>query len=185
MKKRERVHYQKPSKIHYLKGMLKVIPALIKDCCKLFAYYGVNHTLGKQASKIGKNSNVHATTIFRQGRNIIIGERCFINHNAMLQGGKVDAKIKIGNDVLIGANVMMYAYNHGFYTRDTPMNVQDYFEADIVIEDDVQICAGAIILAGVHIGKGAVIGAGSVVNSDVPEYAIAAGVPAKVVKMRP
>ena len=185
MKERKRVHYEKPSKKHYLKEIIKALPALLKDCCKLLAYYGVNHTLGRRAATIGKNSNVHATTIFRQGRNIIIGERCFINHNAMLQGGKVDAKITIGKNVLIGANVMMYAYNHGFYTRDIPMNDQDYFEADIVIEDDVQICAGAIILAGVHIGKGAVIGAGSVVNSDVPEYAIAAGVPAKVVKMRP
>lgn len=185
MKERQRVHYQKPSKQYYLKEIIRALPALMKDCCSLLAYYGVNHTLGRRAAKIGKSSNVHASSILRYGRNIIIGEHCLINHNNVLQAGKVDAKIKIGNYVHTGANVMMFAYNHGFYTRDTPTKDQDYFEADIVIEDDVMVCAGAIILAGVHIGKGAIIGAGSVVNSDVPEYAIAAGVPAKVVKMRP
>ncbi|VVS91972.1 DapH/DapD/GlmU-related protein [Desulfoluna spongiiphila] len=54
----------------------------------------------------------------------------------------------------------------------------------ITIEDDVWIGAGAIILAGVTVGKGCVIGAGSVVTKDVPEYCVAAGNPARVVKQR-
>jgi len=185
MKERKRVHYQKPSKKHYLKEVIKAIPALVKDYCKLLTYYGVNHTLGRRAAKIGKTSNVHATTILRQGRNIIIGEHCLINHNNVLQAGKVDAKIKIGNYVHTGANVMMIAFNHAFDIRDVPTIKQDYYEADIEIGDDVWVGGGVIILAGVKIGKGAIIAAGAVVNSDVPEYAIAAGVPAKVVKMRP
>ena len=54
----------------------------------------------------------------------------------------------------------------------------------IVIEDDVWLGFGVIVLDGVRIGKGAVIGAGSVVTKDIPEGAIAAGIPARVIKMR-
>jgi acetyltransferase-like isoleucine patch superfamily enzyme len=54
----------------------------------------------------------------------------------------------------------------------------------VCIGDDVWIGAGAIILPGVTLGTGSVIAAGAVVTSDIPEYAIAAGVPAKVMKYR-
>lgn len=54
----------------------------------------------------------------------------------------------------------------------------------IVLDDDVWVGDSAMIMSGVHIGQGAVIGAGAVVTHDIPPYAIAAGVPAKVVKYR-
>ena len=79
---------------------------------------------------------------------------------------------------------MMFAYNHGFDDINIPSIQQDYYDADIIIGDDVWIGAGTIILAGVHIGNGCVIAAGAVVNKDVPDYAIVGGVPAKVLKYR-
>lgn len=57
-------------------------------------------------------------------------------------------------------------------------------KGDIIIGDDVWIGAESIICAGVKIGQGAVIGAGSVVTKDVPPYAVACGIPAKVIKYR-
>ena len=57
-------------------------------------------------------------------------------------------------------------------------------DKSIIINDDVWIGAHSVILPGVTIGKGAVIGAGSVVTSNIPEYAVAVGVPAKVIKLR-
>ena len=57
-------------------------------------------------------------------------------------------------------------------------------KGDIVVDDDVWIGHHATILTGVHIGQGAVIGAGALVNSDIPPYAIAVGVPAKVIRYR-
>lgn len=184
MKDNKRVHYQKPSRGHYLKEIIKALPSLIKDVFSLTGYYCVNHTLGRKIATIGESSNVHATVILRQAKNIVIGEHCLINHNNVLQAGKGDAKIKIGNYVHTGPNVMMFAYNHGTYSTEIPTKEQDYFDADIVIGDDVWIGAGSIILAGSRIGKGAIVAAGAVVNKEVPEYAIVGGVPAKVLKMR-
>jgi maltose O-acetyltransferase len=54
----------------------------------------------------------------------------------------------------------------------------------IVIQDNVWIGAGAKVLGGVTIHKGAVIGANAVVTRDIPENAIVAGVPARVIRFR-
>lgn len=184
--KGKRVHYDHPSKGSYLKTMLWLFftGRMFKDLFNLLAYYSVNHSLGMRKAQIGKSSKVHSTVILRQANNIIIGEHCLVNHNNVLQAGKDDAKIVLGNYVHTGANVMMIAFNHGFYTRDVPTIEQDYYDASIIIEDDVWIGGGAVILSGVTVGKGAIIAAGAVVNKDVPPYSIVGGVPAKVLKYR-
>jgi acetyltransferase-like isoleucine patch superfamily enzyme len=62
---------------------------------------------------------------------------------------------------------------------------QPKIERDIVIGDDVWLGANVVVLAGVSIGDGAVVAAGAVVTKDLPAQCIAAGVPAKVIGMRP
>ena len=180
------VKFQRKSKLFYLGQIIKSLLnfSLFNDIIRLIAYYCVNHTIGRKQALIGKNTKLHATVILRQAYNIEIGNNCLINHNNVLQAGKVDGKIHIGNYVHTGANVMMIAFNHAFDTRDIPTIKQEYYDADIIIGDDVWIGGGAIILAGVSIGKGAIIAAGAVVNKDVPEYAIVGGIPASVLKYR-
>lgn len=182
----EKVHFDHPSKVSYLGPILKAIVtgSLFVDLFKLVAYYCVNHTVGVRQAKIGKTSNIHATVIMRQAYNIEIGEHCLINHNNVLQAGKVNGKIKIGNYVHTGADVMIIAFNHSYDSREIPIKEQDYYDGSITIGDDVWIGGGVSILAGVTIGKGAIIAGGAVVNKDVPEYAIVGGVPAKVLKYR-
>lgn len=150
----------------------------------LWAYIVVNFLVGRRKAKIGKDSNIHPTVILRQGERIEIGDHCLLNHNNVLQAGKEFGKIKIGNYVHTGANVMMFAFNHSIDDVDIPSKLQDYYDADITIEDDVWIGAGSVIVAGVTIGKGCVIGSNSVVTKDIPPYTIAAGVPAKVIRSR-
>lgn len=144
----------------------------------------MNYVYGRKRAKIG-NSDIHPTAIIREGEHVSIGDNCLINHNNVIQAGKSkNGTITIGNYVHTGTNVIMLAFNHGFYTRDIPTKQQDYLEAPIVIEDDVWIGAGVIILAGVTIGKGAIIASNAVVNKDVPPYTIVGGVPAKIIKER-
>lgn len=181
-----KVKIEKTSKSKYVGSILWSIVSLrfFIDLTKLAAYYIINYVIGKQKATIGKRSKIHSTVIFRQGSRIIIGDGCLINHNNVLQAGKKEAIIKIGNYVHTGANVMMFAFNHAFDDIKIPTIQQDYYDASITIEDDVWIGGGAIILAGVTIGKGSIIAAGAVVNKDIPPYSIAGGVPAKVLKKR-
>ena len=181
-----KVHYDRPSKWVYGKRILWSLVSFrfFVDLAKLAAYFAVNHTLGKHSACIGKTSKIHSTALLRHGERISIGEHCLINHNNVLHAGKSIATITIGNYVHTGPNVMIFAFNHAFDDPDTPSVLQDYYDASVVVGDDVWIGGGAIILAGVTIGKGAVIAAGAVVNSDIPAYAVAGGIPAKVIKMR-
>jgi acetyltransferase-like isoleucine patch superfamily enzyme len=182
----QKVEFDRPSKIKYLFSIVATVFSLtfIKQCFSLFAYFIVNYVWGRKKASIGKGTKVHPTVIMRQSERIVIGKGSLINHNNVLQAGKKTGKILIGNYVHTGANVMMFAFNHSIDDIETPSVLQDYYDADVVIEDDVWVGAGSVILAGVTIGKGSVIAAGSVVNKDVEPYSIVGGVPAKLLKMR-
>lgn len=108
------------------------------------------------------------------GNNTVIGRRNIITAKNL---------IRIGNDVLIGSDVQIIDHGHGM-ARNVPIREQRALIGEVTIGDDVWIGAGAKILMNVHIGTGAVIGANAVVVSDIPDYAIAVGVPARVIKYR-
>jgi acetyltransferase-like isoleucine patch superfamily enzyme len=92
--------------------------------------------------------------------------------------------IHIGRGVMIAPNCALYSYSHGL-APDRPIREQPMeTKGGIVIGDEAWLGVGAIVVDGVEIGEGAAIGAGSVVTQDVPAGALAAGVPARVVKMR-
>jgi acetyltransferase-like isoleucine patch superfamily enzyme len=184
-RKSEIVKFARPSKIEYFKRFISTFFSFtfIKQFFKLLAYFTINYVYGQKKASIGK-SKVHPTVILRQPELISIGNHCLINHNNVLQAGKKNGKISIGNYVHTGVNVMIFAFNHVFEDLEIPSVLQDYQDIDVVIEDDVWVGAGSIILAGVKIGKGAIIAAGSVVNNDVEPYTIVGGVPAKLLKRR-
>jgi acetyltransferase-like isoleucine patch superfamily enzyme len=111
----------------------------------------------------------------------IIGDYSFIGCNAVIGAG---GGIQIGNHVLIGQTVNLHAENHNFLSPDLRVDQQGITYQGIIIDDDVWIGSKATILDGVRIGKGAVIAAGAVVTKSIPEYAIAMGIPAKIVGSR-
>lgn len=112
---------------------------------------------------------------------IKLGDEVAINIGAIL-GASEMGEIVLGNNVLVGFNVVMRTSNHSCIKRDTPIKKQGHKTGKITIEDDVWIGSNAVILPNVTIGKGAIIGAGAIVNKSIPSYALAGGVPAKVLK---
>jgi acetyltransferase-like isoleucine patch superfamily enzyme len=98
--------------------------------------------------------------------------------------------VRIGNNVMFGPEVTIRGGNHRVDVVGTPMiavrkeAADDRFDRGVTICDDVWVGTRAIILHGVTIGRGAVIGAGAVVTRSVPPYAVVAGIPARVVRMR-
>ena len=121
----------------------------------------------------GRNVNVQNRARF--GHNLIIGHDSGLGENC-----RIGAGVKIGNNVMMGPDVIICTQNHK-YTRET---YEGFVRRPVVIGDNVWIGYRVIILPGVTIGRNAIIGAGAVVTKDIPAYAIAGGVPAKVLKMR-
>lgn len=109
------------------------------------------------------------------GKNINVGKNVFINSCCCFQdqGG-----ITIGDNTLIGHNVILATLNHDF----SPNKRSILHPSPIVIVKNVWIGSRATILSGVTIGDGAIVAAGSVVTKNVPSNKVVAGVPAKVIK---
>ncbi len=134
--------------------------------------------------EIGDKSCLHKDTIIETGAGgrVEIGPHTHIQPRCQLSAYR--GNILIGSEVQIAPACAFYPYNHGVakdvLMRDQPLQSR----GDIVLEDDVWLGYGVTILENVRIGQGAVIAAGAVVRGDIPAYAIAAGVPAKVVGQR-
>jgi galactoside O-acetyltransferase len=117
------------------------------------------------------------------GGSIEVGDNAAFNTGVHINAS-IGGAIVIGQWCIIGPNVVMRTAGHNYGDTRQFIRQQGHKAANIRIDDDVWIGANAVILGGVHIGQGAVVGAGAVVTKDVPPLAIAAGVPAKVIKFR-
>ncbi|SDP87466.1 lipopolysaccharide O-acetyltransferase [Eubacterium maltosivorans] len=92
-------------------------------------------------------------------------------------------KIEIGKNVLIASNVLITDENHGMDPESGPYIEQPLLNSEVIIGDDVWIGEQCCVLPGAKIGKKSIVGANSVVNKEIPAYCIAAGNPAKVIKI--
>ena len=136
------------------------------------------------AVNIGHRVHIHRDTTLQtgQGGSIVIGAETHIQPRCQLSGYL--GAIRIGERVEVAPNCAFYPYNHQVLP-DQPIRSQPLVSrGDIVIADDAWLGFGAVILDGVRIGCGAVVGAGSVVTRDVPDGAIVAGNPARVIRHR-
>ncbi len=175
-----------------------------KKRIKPYASHGDGRLDIAKFRKLGDN------VVFEQGvmafhpENIEIGDNVYVGHGAFLKGyfnntmtigsdswiGQgaflhAGGGIRIGSYVGIGPFVKIITLQHvvdGDVSRPVITREQTY--APVVIEDDCDIGAGAVILPGVTIGRGSVIGAGSVVTKDVEPFSVVAGVPARLLRKR-
>jgi acetyltransferase-like isoleucine patch superfamily enzyme len=131
-----------------------------------------------------------------------IGDAVFIGSGAYLQG-RFDGRCVIGNNVWIGPQAYFDARDlvlgdyvgwgpgakvlgsaHTGDPADVPIVQTDLVIEPVRVEAWADIGTNAVLLPGVTVGKGAIVGAGAVVTSDVPPFAIVAGVPARFLRWR-
>ena len=126
--------------------------------------------------RIGDDTKVG--TFVEVQKNARIGARCKISsHTFVCEGVVVDDEVFIGHGVM---------FINDRYPQAANVNGSVQTEADWVVEPTrvkkrASIGSNATVLCGVSIGEGALVGAGAVVTRDVPDFAIVAGVPARVV----
>lgn len=128
---------------------------------------------------IGNNCQINA---FGLTGPLEIGDNVLINHMSDISGRA--GKVTIGSNVLIAPRVSIIATTHNFQSKEQLIKAQGVRSADVEIGDDAWIGSNVVILPGVRIGKGAVVGANSVVSKDIPEYAVVAGAPARIIDHR-
>ncbi len=114
---------------------------------------------------IGKNAVIMMGAVINIGA--VIGDGTMIDMGAILGG-----RATVGNHCHIGAGAVLAGV------------IEPASATPVIIEDEVLIGANAVVIEGVHVGRNAVVAAGAVVIEDVPENAVVAGCPARVIKMK-
>lgn len=137
--------------------------------------------LGKHVTVLF-NGRIEAVTRYNDkvfNPKIVIDENVCIQQNLHLTCADC---IHIGKNTAIAANVTITDIIHPYEDINLSIEKQDIEVKSVEIGQDCKIYNNAIILPGITIGKHCVIGANSVVTKDIPDYSVAVGIPAKVIK---
>jgi acetyltransferase-like isoleucine patch superfamily enzyme len=151
---------------------------------------------------VGNDIQIAPDVILKHPETMEFGDAVFIGAQSMIQG-RYDGKCRIGNHVWIGPQAYFDARDlliedyvgwgpgakvlgsqHTGEPLDVPIIATSLTIKPVVIGYGADIGTNATILPGVQVGAHAIIGAGAVVTSDIPDYAVAAGVPARVLRSR-
>jgi acetyltransferase-like isoleucine patch superfamily enzyme len=140
--------------------------------------------------EIGRNARVH------------LGRWCWVGHGTKIRAHEGEVRIgaktvlgqectisayqhvSIGRECIVADRAMLIDFDHGVVEVERPIRLQGIYKRDVRVGNNVWIGYGACFLRGVTVGDNAIVGTSSVVTRDVPENAVVAGVPAKVLRMR-
>jgi acetyltransferase-like isoleucine patch superfamily enzyme len=163
----------KVNSIHYASNLI------IKD------YTEISNCNFGALNKINKNAYLFQVTL---------GDYSYIGGNSSIMNAEIGKFCSIADGVKIGGGIhpsdTFISTHPAFFSVNnqcgTTFSDQSYFAemGKISIGNDVWIGSNAIVMDNITIGDGAIIGAGAVVNKNIPPYAIAVGIPAKVIKYR-
>ncbi len=139
-----------------------------------------------RAAKYRSRYNIHADAALGKlhitGKNVIIGKGTYYN-SGYISAGEA-SMVKIGAWTAIGYNVSIVAATHDINFPTGPAAQRPMTTGDITIGDGVWLGNNVVVLPGCSIGNYAVVGANSIVNSDIPDFAVCAGTPARVIKTK-
>lgn len=167
-----------------LRGILSLAdPRVYFHAFRLLHYYNYSHVAERRKLTLGVKTRIAPNVSFTNAERIEIGDRVQIGAHSTVWAGAETGRIIIGADTTFGPECFLTASDYGL-RAGALVTDQPRVERDIEIGAGVWLGARTIVTAGVKVGDGAVVGAGSVVTRDIPPGAIAAGVPAKVIKLR-
>jgi acetyltransferase-like isoleucine patch superfamily enzyme len=109
------------------------------------------------------------------GAKTVLGQECTIS---------AFQHVSIGRECVVADRVMLIDFDHGVVEVERPIRAQGIYKRDVRVGHNNWIGYGACILRGVTVGDNCVIGASTVVTGDVPDNAVVAGAPARVLRMR-
>ena len=132
--------------------------------------------------KLGHNVTIYPNVMFWGDGEIVIGDNVDIGNGTVIYASK-SGGVTIGNNTNIAAQCYIIDMDHGIKEGELICNQENTVE-EVTIGSDCWIAAGCKVLKGSHIKDGTVIGALSLVKGEIPENAIAFGIPAKVKKYR-
>ncbi len=137
-----------------------------------------------------------------RGASVHLGRWCWIGHGCKIRAHEGEVRIgaktvlgqectiscfqhvSIGRECIVADRVMLIDFDHGVVDVERPIREQGIYKRDVRIANNVWIGYGATFLRGVSVGDNVIAGTYAVVTKDVPDNAVVAGVPARVVRMR-
>jgi acetyltransferase-like isoleucine patch superfamily enzyme len=149
-----------------------------------FVCPGVTIEIGKDATLyLGRWSWIgHGTKIRAHEGEVRIGAKSVLGQECTISAYQ---HVSIGRECIVADRVMLIDFDHGVVEVERPIRLQGIYKRDVRIGHNVWIGYGASFLRGVTVGDNAVVGTYAVVNKDVPANAVVAGVPARLLRMRP
>jgi acetyltransferase-like isoleucine patch superfamily enzyme len=127
-------------------------------------------------SWIGHGTKIRAHEgVVEIGAKTVLGQECTIS---------AFQRVSIGRECILADRVMLIDFDHGVVEVERPIRVQGIYKRDVRVGHNCWIGYGACVLRGTTIGDNCVIGTSAVVTADIPDNAVAAGVPARILRMR-
>jgi acetyltransferase-like isoleucine patch superfamily enzyme len=148
-----------------------------------FVCPGVNLEIGRNARlHIGRWAWIgHGCKIRVHEGEVSIGAKSVIGQECTISAFQ---HVSIGRECILADRVMLIDFDHGVVEVDRPIRLQGIYKRDVRVGHNVWIGYGACVLRGVTIGDNSIVGTSAVVTRDVPQNAVVAGSPARVIRMR-
>jgi len=144
---------------------------------------GVKFEIGRAATvRLGRWSWIgHGCKIRAHEGEVVIGAKTVLGQECTISAFQ---HISIGRECIVADRVMLIDFDHGVVETERPIREQGIYKRDVRVGHNVWIGYGVAILRGATVGDNCVLGTSTIVSHDVPDNAVAAGVPVRVLRMR-
>jgi acetyltransferase-like isoleucine patch superfamily enzyme len=144
---------------------------------------GVQLEIGRAATlRIGRWAWIgHGSKVRVHEGEVSIGAKTVMGQECTISSFQ---RVSIGRECILADRVMLIDFDHGVVEVDRPIRLQGIYKRDVRVGHNVWMGYGACVLRGVTIGDNSIVGTSAVVTKAVPENAVVAGSPARVIRMR-